>query len=107
MLFGLSQERLSVMRSICHFCRFSSFESSGLGWGITKSGFLNSVKVSLHVSKKRYGLPRPSTKSKYLIFGDGLGRPSETIQNLILMHKLIRIRNVSGSTFYTPVLNSV
>ena len=29
---------------------------------------------------------------------DGLGTPSETIQNLILMHKLIRIQGVSEST---------
>ena len=35
----------------------------------------------------------------YYVDVGGLGRPSEAIQNLILMHKLIRIQIISGSTY--------
>ena len=46
-------------------------------------------------------LEHPPNQNIYYVNMDGLGRPSETIQNLILMHKLIRIRSVSGSTYAT------
>ena len=42
-------------------------------------------------------------QSNYFDLVDGLGRPSDIIQNLILMHKLIRIHSV----FFTYVRSLV
>ena len=45
---------------------------------------------------------RPDHYNFFLISGNGVGRPSDTIQTASLMHKLIRIRAVSGSTMLIP-----
>ena len=75
------------------------------------------TKFDLDVSKNRYEsesgyasqsdlgwsqmvfLDHPPNQNIYYVNVDGLGRPSETIQNL--MRKLIRIQSVSGSTILT------
>ena len=44
-------------------------------------------------------LDHPPNQNIYYVNVDGLGGPSETIQNLILVHKLIRIH----SMFYSQI----